>query len=64
MKLNPYIKEVRKISITKAAAEIGITKQWVSKLCSGSPGGKKLARVIQNWSGGYVTADEIMFPDD
>jgi hypothetical protein len=48
------------ISQVQAARELGITRQWASRLCAGDPAGKGLSFKIEKWSRGEITANEAM----
>jgi DNA-binding XRE family transcriptional regulator len=60
MELRNYIKNVRKISIERAAEEIGISRQHMNKLClrQGGPS-LKLASKIILWSHGNITIFDL-----
>ena len=63
MKLKTYIFKNRKITITKAADELGVSRPYLSDVVNGKLGaGKKLAQKIEKWSGGCVSAIEAMYP--
>jgi DNA-binding XRE family transcriptional regulator len=50
----------KNITKTRAAKEIGISRQWLYAALNGQPIGKRAAQKIEKWSGGFVTAVELM----
>jgi hypothetical protein len=62
MDLKTYIKNVRKITITQAATEIGYTREHLTEVCNGLAAGRKLGMILEKWSGGIVKAADICFP--
>ncbi len=45
-----------RISITKAARQLGVTRQYLGSIVNGAPAGRKLAIKIESWSNGEVKA--------
>jgi len=64
MEPKKYIKEIRKITITQAAGEIGVSRQHLNMICNGQPGGRRLAEKFEIWSNGDVSQSEIMCPQE
>jgi len=48
------------ISKAQAAEEIGCSRQYIYMLANGQPAGKRMAAKIERWSGGYVSAMQMM----
>lgn len=59
MKLNDYL-EFKRISKTRAAKELGITRKYIHDILAGRMGpGRKLATKIINWSDGAVRYEDL-----
>jgi transcriptional regulator with XRE-family HTH domain len=52
--------EYRGISIRKAAREIGCTRQRLSQIVNGGRAGRRVARLISDWSGGFLSVADLM----
>jgi transcriptional regulator with XRE-family HTH domain len=58
-KLKQYL-EMKDVSISKAAREIGCTRVRLSQVVNGQRAGRKVAGLISKWSGGLFTEAELM----
>lgn len=58
-KLKTYI-ENRNLTVKRAAAEIGITRQHLHCALRGQVMGRRTAKKIEAWTNGAVTAIELM----
>jgi hypothetical protein len=63
MKLQQYFDKNPKIKLCEAAKELGITRQRLWEIRTGSTPSRKLANKIEKWSKGKVKAVELIFPD-
>ena len=63
-KLSRYIREIRQITHEQAANEIGCSRVWLTTLCNGKPAGRRMARAVAGWSGGWLAEQDLMFPVD
>ena len=64
MNLLTYIKRIRKITVTQAAKESRVPRQYLSAIAHGRPAGPRTAKKIELWSGGVISRYQVMFPDD
>ncbi len=61
MKFNQYRKE-NKISVRQASEELGVSRQHIYDIDKGQTyPSRKLAVKIENWSGGLVKKEEMLF---
>lgn len=58
-KLNRYLK-MKNITITDAAHEIGMSREWLHRALRNQPIGQKSAWKIEEWSEGFVSAIDLI----
>ena len=60
--LKTFIEESGK-TVTGAAQELKVTRQHLSSVVNGGPVGKVLAKDIEEWSGGSVDKEQLLYPE-
>jgi transcriptional regulator with XRE-family HTH domain len=64
MNLRDYL-HFERITQADFAKMIGVSRFWMSRVTNGDmPPGKKLAKLIEEKTGGKVTKEEMLFPED
>lgn len=59
--LADYIQNIRQITITAAAIELGYTRQYVGRVCNGLNAGRVFGELVEKWSAGVVRKEDVMW---